>query len=688
MNNKWYFSSLVLVSVLIALPMANAAPNSEPVTIYVATDGSDTWPGHLSEFDKKKNDGPFATIERARDEIRAIKKSGALPEKGIIVTIRGGRYFLDKPLELTSEDSGTETSPVVYMANPGETVEIIGGKALTGFKPVSDQSVLKRLDEQARGKVLQVDLKSLGITNYGAADKDGAELFFNNKPMTLSRWPNEDFVKISDLVVKDGHEIHGVKGSLVGQFKYDGDRPARWIGEKDPWLHGYWFWDWSDQRQKIASIDTANAVISLATPYHNYGYRKGQWYYAFNMLAELDSPGEWYIDRENGTLYFWPPEPVENAKIVLSIIPNLIITKDTSFVTFHDLVFENSRLEAISIAGGKKNGISDCTIRNTGGWAAKISGAEHGVTGCEIYQTGGGGIYLSGGDRPSLTPAGLYAENNEIHHYGRINRMYTPGISLNGVGNRAANNLIHTAPHMAIYFDGNDHLIELNEIHHVCMESNDAGAIYSGRNWTMRGNMIRYNYLYHITGFEKKGCVGIYLDDMFASAAMFGNVFYDVTSAAFIGGGRDNSIENNIFVDCNPALHIDDRALNWAGYHADEWIKEEKEKGTISGIAYNKPPYSTRYPQLVNIISDEPKAPKGNSVVHNICWGGKWDNDIAEKARPLLEFKDNLVKEDPLFVDASKQDFRLKAESPAFKLGFKEIPFDKIGLKNKPAFQK
>jgi hypothetical protein len=103
--------------------------------------------------------------------------------------------------------------------------------------------------------------------------------------------------------------------------------------------------------------------------------------------------------------------------------------------------------------------------------------------------------------------------------------MYHPGISLTGVGNRAANNLIHSAPHMAIYFSGNEHVIEYNEIHHVSFESNDAGAIYAGRDWTMRGNVIRHNYLHDITGFENRGCVGVYLDDMFASAAIYGNVF-------------------------------------------------------------------------------------------------------------------------------------------------------------------
>ena len=93
-----------------------------------------------------------------------------------------------------------------------------------------------------------------------------------------------------------------------------------------------------------------------------------------------------------------------------------------------------------------------------------------------MYQMGGGGISLSGGDRTALTPAEHVAENNHIHHYARVKRVYQPGITLRGVGNRAVRNLIHNAPHMGMGFSGNDHTIELNEIHSVCYESNDAGV--------------------------------------------------------------------------------------------------------------------------------------------------------------------------------------------------------------------
>jgi hypothetical protein len=363
--------------------------------------------------------------------------------------------------------------------------------------------------------------------------------------------------------------------------------------------------------------------------------------------------------------------------------------KDASHIILRGFTIEGVRETAITISGGAESRVVGCTIRNVGGWAVVVSGGiRHGVVGCDLYQMGGGGVSLTGGNRTTLAPAEHFAENNHIHHYARVKRVYQPGITLQGVGNRASHNLIHNAPHMGMGFGGNDHLIEFNEIHSVCYESNDAGAIYTGRNWTMRGTVIRHNFLHHINGFRGRGCVGVYLDDMFCGTEVSGNLFYRVTRAAFIGGGRDCIVKNNLFVDCNPSLHIDARALGWAHACADRWIQEGREKGTLSGIAYQRPPYSTRYPRLVGILDDEPAAPKGNRVLHNVSFGGKWDG-VRDNARRYQTIEANLVDKDPHFATPGRfgegkqpraADFALEADSPAFAMGFEQLPLDQMGL--------
>jgi hypothetical protein len=323
--------------------------------------------------------------------------------------------------------------------------------------------------------------------------------------------------------------------------------------------------------------------------------------------------------------------------------------------------------------------VSKCVVRNGGGWAVRVAGGDDvGVTGCHIHGVGKGGIALSGGDRATLTAAGHYAEDNDIHHYGRWNRMYQAGISLSGVGLRAARNHIHDAPHMAIGFSGNDHLMELNEIHHVCEESNDAGAIYSGRDWTMRGTVIRHNFFHDITGFEDRGCVGVYLDDMFCGTEIVGNLFVRVTRAAMIGGGRDNSITGNIFVDCRPALHVDARAMGWASYHVDTTMTDR-----LNAMPYQSELWAERYPDLVDILDDDPAAPKGNLIARNIIIGDGWDG-IYDQAQPFVEMTDNLVNVEGVLADPEGGDYRLAEESPAREIGFEPIPYEGIGPRTEP----
>ena len=655
--------------------------------IYVAPDGNDSWSGHLPSPNRTRSDGPFRTLERARDEVRALlAKSGGSPGAGITVWIGGGTYALRNPLELGPQDSGSEHAPVTWAARPGQQVRISGGVVLSGFEPVTDPDVLKRLDESARGHVLQVRLASLGLHDLPSIQagmgwgnsRPGVELFFEDRPMTLARWPNHGFTRIAGVLGLQPVDVRGTKGDAVGAIKYEGDRPARWVDEKEVWLHGYWFWDWADERERVQRIDTAQHIIYLQPPYHSYGYRPGQWFYAENVLSELDEPGEYMVDHQANVLYFWPPGDLEKGRPTLPLTESLVHISGASHITLKGITFEACRGTAITVEGGADVRVVACVIRNTGGWAVSMrQSPESGVEGCDIYGNGDGGVIVEGGDRATLTPGHMFVDNCHIHHYARWNPVYKPGVMVGGVGNRVTHNLIDNAPHMAIGFGGNDHLIEYNEIHSVCYQSNDAGAMYAGRNWTMRGTIIRYNYLHDISGFEGRGCVGVYLDDQYCGTQIYGNLFWKVTRAAMIGGGRDCSIINNIFVDCTPAIHLDARGLGWA---ADGF---SGLKASLEAMPYQKPPWSLRYPQLVHILQDDPMAPKGNVVARNICVGGRW-GDIEEKARKYAEFQNNLIQTDPQFVDAAKGDFRLKRSSPAWAMGFRRIPLEKIGLYRSP----
>jgi len=372
-----------------------------------------------------------------------------------------------------------------------------------------------------------------------------------------------------------------------------------------------------------------------------------------------------------------PPTPLDQGKAVLSRLSHIFVLQDCSWVCLRDFVLEATRSTAVTISGGMGNTVAGCTIRNTGSWAVRVSGGRrNAVLGCDIYQVGEGGVALSGGERKTLTPAGHRAENNHIHHFGRIYRTYRPAVSVNGVGQQVRHNLIHDGPHNAIQLGGNDHTIEFNEIHHVCFETGDVGAFYMGRDWTARGTVLRHNYFHHIQGPGLHGAMAVYLDDSASGISILGNIFYRAGRAMFIGGGRDNQVINNVFVDCPAGLHVDARGVGWMKYHVDPGGTLPER---LKAMPYQQPPWSRKYPQLLTILEDGPGLPKGNVVRHNISFGGKW-LDVEGKAMPLLEFEANLVDVDPHFVNAQEQDFRLRPDSPALALGFQPIPVDRIGL--------
>ncbi|MDX9981281.1 MAG: right-handed parallel beta-helix repeat-containing protein [Lentisphaeria bacterium] len=625
--------------------------------------------------------GPSNLLAEVRDQVRAIRRER--PDEAAEVVLPPGTYVLAEPLRFGPEDSGTAAAPVVWRAATPGTVRILAGREVGDFRPVTDPVLLERLPAEARPHVRVADLRAQGITDYGTMSggfgRDGStglEVFVDDRPTTIARYPNEGFIKISELAGPTETRIRETVGCKEGWFHAEDERVKRWAGETGAMLHGYWYWDWADQRQAIESVDAASGLVKLVPPNHSFGYRKNQYFYGFNLLGEIDQPGEWYLDRENGWLYLWPPADLAEARVMVTLLPNLLVCDKAAHVAFRGLILEGSREHGIEMKNCRQVRLEACTVRNLGKWAVRIDGgSDCAVVGCDITGTGDGGIGLNGGDRKTLTPSRHLAENNHIHHYSRWNRMYRPAISFGGVGNIARHNLIHHAPHQAMGFGGNDHLIEYNEIHNVCEESNDAGAIYSCNDWAGRGHVIRYNHLHHIYGHENKGCVGVYLDDGFSSVHLHGNLFRQVPRAAFVGGGRDNFFENNLFVACQPALHIDARGLGWRAYGYDELRRK------LELWPYQQEPWASRYPELVGILDDEPMIPKGNVVRRNVAVGGRWDS-VEAKAKPHVALENNWVGDgNPGFVDLAALDLRILPGSAVAELGFAPIPLDRIGLR-------
>jgi len=663
-----------------------AGPAPAETVFHVSPMGNDANPGTRGK--------PFATLERAR---QAVQLAG--PGKARKVVVHGGSYELRATFTLDRQDSGTATRPVVWQAAPGETVRLVGGLALpaSAFQPVADASVLVRLDSAARAHVVQAALRALGVTNlpsFPAAYHGvppGPELFFNERRMLLARWPNEGWATIARIVEAGSRPRDGDKRGLAGSFEYLDDRPARWRIADGVWLQGYWCYDWYDEVIKVAAIDPSTRRIRLAAP-HIYGLMQGnpspRRYRALNVLEELDQPGEFMIDRTAGRLYLWPPAALAEARITLATLDAPVVAlRDAAYITLRGFVVEAGLDHGIEVTGGAQCEIVGCDVRNLRRLGIRVTGGtRHRVADCDIHHTGQGGLVLGGGERKTLTPAGHEALNNHIWRFSEHQLTSAYGLSFEGVGNRAAHNLIHDAPHQAVFVGGNDHVFELNEVHHVCTETDDCGALYKGRNPSCRGNTIRFNYWHDIGSPMGHGNAAIYFDDGDGGDTVFGNVFVRCGEpgrgsfgTVFSHGGYDNRAENNVFVDCK-------RALGSAPWDDARWRDALKggqdcffiEK-LLQEVDITKPPYTTRYPELAGYLDPPAGVPRVNRARLNVmvrCGevsGGNW------RLEPEANWATN---GDPGFADGAKGDYRLRRDAAVFQhlAGFQQIPFEKMGL--------
>jgi hypothetical protein len=659
-------------------PGADSQPPGPPAEFAVAPNGDDNAPGTLAQ--------PFATLERARDAVRAAIAGGA---GATTVWIRGGVYERGATLALDTPDAGKANAPVIWRGYQGEKARLVGGRRLdrSWLEPVTSAApVWARIAPVAQGKVMQVNLPAHGITSYGTLVARGfshsahaaLELFIDGAPQTLARWP--------DLGSDPKTSVVALSAPNGMTFGYVGDEPSHWSQPAEAFLHGLWGYDWADDHLPIAALDTTNHTITLGEM-SGYPLKDGQPFYAENILEELTVPGEFYLDRTTGLLYLWPPDGASGQDTVVSLLdgPLVRLAAGAAFVTWQDLTLEDTRSTLLEVQGSHDVLLSGLLLRNSGTTAVTISGNKNVMHGCEITGTGDEGVTVSGGDRKSLTAAGNVVEQTHIHHWARFDWMYKAGIHLSGVGNIVRHNLLHDAPHAAILYGGNEHLFELNEIHHVCQSTSDAGAMYSGRDWGARGNIIRHNFIHDIQSWRSSNVHGIYLDDTLAGIRVEGNVLYKVAAAALKhGGGRDDIMINNVIARCATGLATDARGSG----------RETKFNlvAKLDAVGYQMEPWKSRYPACAAIpdswdLVSAPGAlwlyPQGSIFSRNIGFANTaWIKEEQMATTYFAEVKDDVADQDPLFTDEAKLDLSLRPGSPALMIpGFQPIPFADIGIK-------
>lgn len=570
--------------------------------IYVSSKGTDSAPGASSR--------PVATLARA---VALARRSGAHR-----IVVRSGEYRLPATLDLTDADSG-----LTIEAAPGAP------PLLTGSVRVPDAAWHRVVDADVQRRATELNPKAV-VWEFSVANVPGAtltpfvpfgfsrpvaagpsELFAQGQPLTLARWPNADFTKIKAIRELGNGEEDANAPKRRPIFTALTDRAKSWRTPTNAWLFGYWRFDWADETIQIHAVDPGTGEITLESP-HTFGLAEGASFYALNVPEELDQIGEYYVDQTAGRVRVVTAGPRPTGYRWTCLGDPLVRVNRASRITLRGLDFGYSRGEGLVVENGMEVRAEGCRFFNLGERGAVFNdGYRSGLVGCDLWNLGEGGVVLSGGDRQTLKPAELYVENCDIHHYQRRTQTYRPGVAIYGVGNRVSHCAIHDAPHSAIIFGGNDHVIERSEFYRTIAKTGDGGVIYTGRDWTARGTVIRDNYLHDNIGLRQWENA-IYFDDLASGLTAKNNLIERCHWGFLIGGGRDNILEGNLLVDCKQAFQCDARGLGWAAKSRP--TMEER----LLAVPYQSEPWRTRYPSLLKILEEDPMAPMGNIVRGNV----------------------------------------------------------------------
>lgn len=602
--------------------------NTTPMAVFVSPDAPEGGDG--------SREHPYATIESARDALRLGKKKAT---HGII-TLLPGDYIINNTIHFGPEDHG-----LILRGDSSEKVRLLGSIKIKRpeLLAIKDPVIRAILPPIARPHVRVVSLPS-GKELFGPVHRGmglpmraiGSEVFCNGIALTRARWPNLEFTTIAkvldpgsiprnraDDIPLEDRETGPERG---GSFSpADASRLAAWARASaraqtlgagaGPWANGYWHWDWAEEQLPIAAIDVENSSIQLGLP-HRYGLREKAEFYVTNLLEELDTPGEYYIDMQAGLLYLWPTVDDVEELLLTTLGGPMMEFEGTQEVHISGLTFFATRGAAIVARNVTHWVLDEVMISHTGTQGLILSGSDNVVRNCRFEGSGGTSVEVTGGDKPTLTHGRNQVTRNHFMNFGRIYRTYQPAVKIAGVGQVVAHNEMHNAPHTAILFSGNDHQIVANEIYDVLRETGDCGAIYCGRDWTMHGNVIDGNFIHDLPGADGRWQNAIYLDDMASGIKVSNNLIFRCHWGMLIGGGRDVMIEDNVFVSCEMGLSFDSRGTGWMASS----ILDPKTSTILrswSALALDAPPWSERFPTLQAYRSDRLGKPVGSSVVRN-----------------------------------------------------------------------
>ncbi len=506
---------------------------------HVSPDGDNANPGTLEE--------PFRTIQRAADTVRP----------GDTCFVQGGVYRET----VTLGTSGTADRPIRFVAGPDQNVVLSGTVHIAARWTVH------------KGEILKASL-----------DADVSQLFVDGRMMIEARWPNQPWDRRWDKTTWASEGAGSKYGKIVDPAL--AATGVDWTGALATLNVGSWTTHLRVVESHRAGSDTLLYPKDMGKRLelqraHPPGFNR---YFLWGTLAALDNPGEWFLDRESKTVYFWPPgeKPLSDCRIEGKVRSYAVIGREIDHVTIEgfrffgttfllenadgcvvercDLMFPtylgfaeqrdgspayvprrsrntmreylgNLRALSPTLIDGHGNTVRDCRIAYSEAPGLLLAGSDNSVENCLIHDVdwrglGNGTVGNCAGVHMAASARSVFRRNT-VHHVGS-----SEGVVLPTAG---------------------PSLCELNYVHHGGLVQSDGGLIQCNGT-RLAGTVIRQNWVHTHDAFNWGG-IGIRGDDLSRDLTVHHNVAWNCANKGImIKGDRNRAYHNSCFD--NPSLDL------------------------------------------------------------------------------------------------------------------------------------
>lgn len=706
--------------------------------IFVSTVGDDSGDGSEEE--------PLRTLEKAIDVANEMREDS---DKLIEILLREGTYSVTNTIKIIN--SQKDDSLLKISAYQDEKVTINAGVdiPLSAMNIADSDFTNAIIDKPNAGSVLQYNLKDAQIEDFGEISLRGhlifdekeaqAELSLNGEVQKLAGWPNGEYTGLIKPIDSNEYGKRTKSGIANGcSFKVNYDRPSQWSKPEQAWLSGTIGPNYEFDYYPVSRFDSKEKRVYLSRGALEKYYTEP--YYRFeNVPEELDEPGEYYIDRQSGMLYFYPPEdaPKDSVLTITMSTPTLDVSRkapnsmfrieNSKNIVFENLIFKGGRGSAITGKNNSNIKFINCEINSFGENGIRFDAStDITISDCKIHDVGQDGIlFVSCGNYQTLSPSNIVVSNNDIYNFARLERSYKTGIDFGYrcVGATAANNHIHNGPHAGMIFYGVNNDIYGNEFDHLVTEFSDMDALYCNNSsypWE-RGNKIHNNYFHDIgkssmNGRHQINVRAIRTDNRGCGLNIYENLFYNIGDGgngngnngigAITAEGTRNRIFNNLFVDCNEAYFntlqykeietaddgtlYPDTIINSSGVEVANTINGAKVADLKKQMEKYLPVYGKQFPELYNYFYEHPNMSKTNEFKNNMIinisiplsnFNGTQNEEGFRGSQMLTAASGNYVStSDPGFVSYDNGNLELSSSATSLVEGLPKFEMSSFGI--------